>query len=184
MKEKPTEILMKEHDLIRKVLDDCSFALEKMEDGEKPPKEFFEKAVEFARTFSDKHHRFKEEFLMFTVLAQKKNGIIDAEIDALRYQHDRSRNLIAAISQSIGRYADGQDPQATIIVENMAAYISLLRRHMQREDHVFYPLVEKELSASEEQDLMDEFQKEETKTGGKAAFENAQKLEAEMGSIV
>jgi len=184
MKQKPTEILMKEHDLIRRVLDNCSVAVEKMENGEKPPKEFFEKAVEFAHTFSDRHHHFKEEYLMFVRLAQKKNGAIDAEIDALRYQHDRSRNLIAEISQSISRYAEGQDPQATIILEDMAAYISLLRRHMQREDHVFYPMADKELSASEQQDLLGEFQKEDAKTNGKAVLETAQRLETEMGAIL
>ena len=64
------EILRGEHALIRQYLDNLSFAAEKIERGERPPKEFFEKTVEFARTFVDKHHYFKEEHLMFTWLAQ------------------------------------------------------------------------------------------------------------------
>jgi hemerythrin-like domain-containing protein len=183
MKERPTEILMKEHDLIRRALDNFSVALEKMENGEKPPKEFFERAVEFAHSFSDKFHHFKEEYLMFARLAEKKSGAIDAQIDALRYQHDRGRDLIAEVSQSVGRYAEGRDAQATIILEDMAAYISLLRHHMQREDYVFYPMVDKELSAAEQQSLVDEFQKEDSKTNGKA-FKNAQKLVTEMGALL
>lgn len=80
----PVEILVEEHALIRQGLDNLSLAIEKLEEGEKPPAEFFEAAIRFARTFSDKFHHFKEEYLMFTRLAERNNGAIDAQIDALR----------------------------------------------------------------------------------------------------
>jgi hemerythrin-like domain-containing protein len=180
---KPTEILVSEHNLIRQALESCSLAVEKLESGEKPPMEFFEKAVEFARTFSDKFHHHKEEYLMFGRLAQRKNGQIDAQIDSLRYQHDRGRDLIAEITQSLTRYSEGQDPQATIILEDMAAYVSLLRHHIHREDYVFYPMVDKELTAADQKYLLDEFKKEASKDGGRI-FENSQKLVREMGALL
>ncbi|MBI4833025.1 MAG: hemerythrin domain-containing protein [Candidatus Lindowbacteria bacterium] len=180
---KPTEILREEHNLIRQALDNFEMAVEKLENGEKPAKEFFEKAIEFARLFSDKFHHYKEEYLMFGRLAQKKNGALDAQIDALRYQHDRGRDLVAEISQSLPRYAQGQDPQATIIMEDLAAYISLLRHHIHREDHVFYPMVDKELSASDQKYLLDEFKKEAKKDGGNITS-TSERLVSEMGALL
>jgi hemerythrin-like domain-containing protein len=71
---KALKILRDEHALIRQYLDNLALASEKLERGERPPKEFFEKAVDFSRQFVDKHHHFKEEHIIFTWLAQRKKG--------------------------------------------------------------------------------------------------------------
>ena len=51
---KPLETLTNEHGLIRQFLDNLALAAEKIEDGLYPPREFFDKGVEFARVFADK----------------------------------------------------------------------------------------------------------------------------------
>ncbi|GAB4330507.1 MAG: hypothetical protein Kow0099_01100 [Candidatus Abyssubacteria bacterium] len=179
---KPTEILAGEHSLIRQALDNFSLAVEKLETGERPPERFFEGAVEFARMFADKYHHFKEEYLMFGMLAQKKSGDLDSQIDSLKHQHERSRNLVTEIANSIAGYARGDEVHATMLIENLAAYTSLLRHHIHREDHVFYPMVEKELSKAEQEALMKEFKKEEEKQ--RKTFEESKKLVREMGSLL
>ncbi|MBW1827698.1 MAG: hypothetical protein JRI78_12165 [Deltaproteobacteria bacterium] len=55
-------------------------ARDKLEKGKRPPKAFFQKAVEFFKTFVDKFHHFKEEYLMFGLLSQKKDGAHDGGI--------------------------------------------------------------------------------------------------------
>ncbi|RJP68028.1 MAG: hypothetical protein C4532_13395 [Candidatus Abyssobacteria bacterium SURF_17] len=180
---KPTEMLTKEHGLIRQALDNMHLAVEKLETGEKPPRQFFDKAVEFSRAFSDKFHHFKEEYLMFARLAQKKKGALDAQIDALRYQHERGRGIVNEIANSIDAYAKGEDAKTLILMENLAAYVALLRHHIHREDHIFYPMVDKELSKDDQKYLLDEFKKKESEDGGKA-FANSQKLVQEMGSLL
>ena len=42
------EILKKEHVLIRHALDIFTFVREELETGERPPREFFKKAIEFS----------------------------------------------------------------------------------------------------------------------------------------
>jgi hemerythrin-like domain-containing protein len=180
---KPTEILAGEHSLIRQALDNFSLSVVKLETGERPSKEFFEGAVQFARVFADKYHHFKEEYLMFGLLAQKKNGELDSQIDSLKHQHERSRNLVSAMANSIDGYVRGDDAHATLLLENMAAYTSLLRHHIHREDHVFYPMVDKELSQAEQKSLLNEFKKEEQKQGGKT-FKECEKLVKKMGSLL
>ena len=67
-----TEMLVNEHGLIRRFLEELALADEKLENGVKPPRDFYEKAVQFARTFADRFHHIKEEYVMFVRLAQKK----------------------------------------------------------------------------------------------------------------
>lgn len=180
---KPTELLVSEHNLIRQALDSMHLAAEKIETGEKPPKEFFEKAIEFTRTFSDKFHHYKEEYLMFGKLAEKRHGELDAQIDALRYQHDRGRDLISEISNALEGYAQGEDARTIVLLENLSAYVSMLRHHIHKEDHVFYPLVDEILSEDDQQYLTEEFRSESEKTGGNT-LEDSKKLLMEMGPLL
>jgi hemerythrin-like domain-containing protein len=179
------EILVNEHVLIKKFLDNLSIASVKLQTGERPPKEFFEKAVEFARNYADKFHHIKEEYSMFARLSQKKgDDELAGQIDALRYQHERGRSFIKEISNSLDGYSGGNDISATTILENMAAYVSLLSHHIHREDYIFFPMVKKELSENELRSLLELFEKEDQKAGGKS-FENGhKKLVREMAKLL
>ena len=146
---RPLDVLRNEHGLIRQFLDNLDLAVEKMESDELPPREFFEDALRFARTFADEFHHIKEEHVMFVRLAQKHNGAIDGQIDALRHQHERARNYLSALSDALDGYAAKQPIQISQVLENVAAYVSLLRNHIHKEDHVFYPLVAEVLSPEE-----------------------------------
>ena len=54
------EILVNEHRLIRRYLDNAAVAIEFMAENKLPPKEFFEIGLEFSKVFSDKYHHIKE----------------------------------------------------------------------------------------------------------------------------
>lgn len=134
----PLEILADEHRLIRQALDSFHLATQKMEEGINPPVEFFEKAVGFARTFVDKRHHFKEEYLMFGRLAERHQGELDAEIEALRHQHDSGREYVSEMANALDGYSKGRDAEVIVMLENLAPFPSMLRRHIHREDRVFY----------------------------------------------
>jgi len=180
---RPLETLRNEHGLIRQFLDSLALAVTALENEERPPKEFFEMAVLFARTFADTFHHIKEEHVMFVRLAQKNNGAIDAQIEALRHQHDRGRNYISAIAEALDGYAAEKPIQTSEIIENTAAYISLLRNHIHKEDHVFFPMAQEELSDEEQDDLEREFEKTRQKAG-EDTFETSHKLVVDMGSML
>ena len=162
---RPMEVLRNEHGLIRQYLDNLALAVEKLESEERPPREFFEKAVQFARDFPDGVHHFKEELVLFVRLAQKHGGEIDGQIDALRQQHERARNHIAAIDAAIGGYAEGKPIATSELIENVAAYVALLRNHIHLEDHVFFPMAQEKISAAEEEQLHVEFERARQKAG-------------------
>ena len=179
----PMETLTNEHGLIRQYIDNLSVAADKIENGQRPSGAFFEKALDFAHSFADSYHHFKEEHVLFVQLAQKQQGEIDAQLDALRYQHERGRELVTAMSNSLEGYV-ARDPMKTAdLLENMAAYAALLRHHIHIEDHVFYPLAKKTLSEDELASIGNEFEKQRDKHGSNA-FEHSHKQVVDMGSIL
>ncbi len=181
---KATQILGKEHALILQALEQLKAARAKLEQKEHPPVVFFQKAVLFSQNFADRFHHFKEEFLMFGLLAHKKEGKLDADIGALRYQHERCRLAIDTVNRALKGYARGDEMAATTLLENVAAYISLLTRHIYIEDHIFFPMIETILSPEEQQSLSLQFQNEEERIGKKDGFLPSKQLLAEMTCLL
>lgn len=183
-KQAATHILIREHGLILQMLAQLSHAEKKLQKNEQPPAAFFKKAVLFSQNFADRFHHFKEEFLMFGLLSHKKKGALDAEIGALRYQHERCRSAIQSIDEALTGYAKGDEMAITTVLENLSGYISLLTRHIYMEDHVFFPMIEKMLSREEQQTLLTQFQNEEQRIGEKDGFSPSKRLLEEMTELL
>ena len=181
---KVIEILMREHGLIFRALEILSQARKKIEKDQRPPRAFFDTALVFLREFADQFHHFKEEYLMFGLLALKKGDAFDGPIGGLRFQHERCRACVDGISNSLDGYADGDDIATTTLLENLASYISLLRRHIYEEDHTFFKMAEKELSKEEEDILLMQFKKEDEKMGDQPFFEQNRQRVDEMEALL
>ncbi len=181
------DTLRAEHGLIRQYLDNLAAALGKMERQEPVPTVFFEHAVLFAREFVDKYHHFKEELQMFTLLAQKHGGELDVDIEGLRNQHENGRNHIAEIDFAKEGYGQGQEVATTTLIEHLASYISMLRQHIHREDHRFYPLAREAFTDDEMAHLAAEYERANEKAGddffGKSQ-DRVLKMEALLGGEV
>jgi hemerythrin-like domain-containing protein len=158
---KITQELVNEHVHILRGLDFLRIARDKIEKNQLPPKSFFKKTILFFRNYADQYHHYKEEFLMFGFLAQKKGGLLDLEIGSLRHQHEAGRECITRIEKSINGYAMKNEIAITGLLQNLSSFISILSRHIYREDNLFFPMVEKELSLNEKTTLLEQFKVEE-----------------------
>jgi hemerythrin-like domain-containing protein len=181
---KSTEILIIEHKLILQALSHLFAAKERMEKDERPPAEFFRMAIGFFQNFADAYHHFKEEYLMFGLLARKKKGELDREIGMLRYEHDRCRNYIAEMENSLDGYGDNDEIATVTLLENLSPYISLLKRHIHKEDNIFFLMVDGELSEEEDQLLVERFNHEVEKMQGTDFMGQNVELVREMAEIV
>jgi hemerythrin-like domain-containing protein len=179
----PLETLTNEHGLIRQFLDNMTMAANKIEQGQRPSEAFFEKAIDFARSFADTFHHFKEEQVLFVRLAEKRKGDIDAQLETLRFQHERGRELINGMGEAMAGYV-ARDPMKTAdLLEKMAAYAALLRHHIHIEDHIFYPMARKALTAEEMEQVGQQYTAQRDKHGADT-FERSHKLVVDMGSII
>lgn len=179
----PIEILVEEHNLILRGLDLLTTAAEKIVRNQNPPREFFEKAMRFTLDFTNKFHHYKEEIVMFGLLAEKKEGEIDAELERLRSQHAALHDYMNQISQSLDAYGKNIDAEVRRLHRALSEYIETLRRHIHAENKIFYPLVVKTLSEDEMKWLMGEFDKFAAKEGRDATREYAGLID-EMAKLV
>lgn len=179
----PIDTLRQEHVLISRFIDTLAMAVARLEEDRHPPPEFFSQSVLFASEFADTFHHRKEELVMFRQLAQKKSGAIDGRIEALRYQHDQGRNLVAGIRDSINGYAEGDPTAIATVRENGAAYVSLLRHHIHTEDHIFFPMAQAEMTEDEFDALALEFERERERLGP-GTFKRFHKTVVHLGAML
>ncbi len=179
----PLETLKNEHGLIRQYLNDLEQAALTMKNGGRVPREFFDKALIFARNFADDYHHIKEEHMLFVRVAQKQQGKYDGQIEALRHQHETGRNHIAAIGAALDGYAAGNPVKADEILRNLLDYVPLLRDHIHTENHLFFPMAQEQLTEDELAQLQVEFDRAREKAGSEV-FETYQKIVTDMGSIL
>ena len=180
---KAIETLVEEHRLISDGLELLTTAAEKIVRGQNPPREFFEKAVAFTRNFTNEFHHYKEEIVMFGLLAQKHEGAIDAEIERLRSQHEALHNYMNEISSALDAYSQGSDSETRRLHRNLSDYIQTLRGHIAAENRIFYPMVAKALTDGEKNQLEAEFDKYAAKAGP-GIEKQYRNLVAEMGELV
>jgi len=179
-----TQALEDEHVLILKGLDLLRIARNKIERNQHPPKSFFEKAVSFFRNYADKYHHYKEEFLMFGFLAQKKEGQLDLEIGSLRHQHETGRRFLIKLEKSINGYGLKNEIAITSLLENLTSFISILSRHIYREDNLFFPMVEQELSTDQKTTLLEQFKLEEEALKKRNPLPNILKILEDMEKLI
>ena len=159
------DILLEEHVVILQHLETLGRAAEKIARGEGPPKAFFEEALEICRDFADRYHHYKEEHVMFGLLAQKHVGRIDGEVDRHRDQHEACRNLIQQIGESLEGYQQELDSSARTVFRGLSDYVRILRSHIRSENEIFFPMAAEALTEAEGEALLEEFQRYEAKVG-------------------
>lgn len=167
--------LKDDHKLIRRYLDNMLLAHDFLVDQKRVPESVFEKSLDFAKNFMNKYHHFREEYVLFLKLAERKGGSIDPQIVSLRDQHERSRELVSQIKESLKGYKQEDEVATSRLTENVGYYVSLERQHVNRENHVFYPMAAKEFGDDDWAEFDKEFEKIDEKKG-KDSFPNAVKL--------
>ena len=159
------DTLKEEHRLVRRFLDNIEVTLDLMDRGGEVPEQFFDLLIDFSKTFMDKYHHFKEEYIIFLKLAEKKGGEIDPQIVSLRDQHERGRYLVRNIKQSVAGYLRKDEIARAEILEHLGHFHLLQKQHLNRENHVFIPMARESFNSSELKEFEEEFEKEKNRLG-------------------
>jgi|SaaInl7_200m_RNA_FD_contig_21_476622_length_737_multi_14_in_0_out_0_1 hemerythrin-like domain-containing protein len=157
--------LKNDHKLVRRYLDNLTLSYDFLVEGEKVPSSVFKNSLEFTNKFLNKYHHQREEYILFVELAAKKKGSIDPEIVALRDQHERGRNLISQIKDAMRGYEKDDKDATRQLTQNIDFYVSLMREHIHKEDHEFFPMVDQEFSADDLKEIEAEYKKFDKKMG-------------------
>lgn len=182
-----TQNLMDEHRVIERMLKILNVACEKLEIGEKVSPEVFAKAIDFVRTFADGCHHGKEEDTLFPMV--EKHGLPRdrGPTGVMMMEHEQGRKYIRGLAEAVEKYSKGDKAVERAILENARGYVSLLSRHIPKEDTILYPLADRMLGPDEQRELLEKFEKIEMEKIGPGKHEYylhmIKELENELGIV-
>ncbi len=127
--------------------------------------------IGFLKEFADKCHHGKEEGLLFPALAAADVQQAGAPLAGLLREHEEGREWISAMSAAI-------DPvlNPAAFIRAAQGYTELLRSHIEKENHVLFPMAERLLSPDRLESLYEAFEEHESKVIGQGRHEELHAL--------
>ena len=163
-----TDILMDEHRVIERVLNSLERSAVRLERGEPVRPGFFVDAADFVKGFADGCHHKKEEGVLFTALvdAGLPKGV--GPVAVMLSEHDEGRAFTRNMRAAAERLGAGDAGARAAVVSNALGYVQLLRQHIEKEDHVLFPMADEMIPAAQHAALtgrFDTIEHEETGAG-------------------
>lgn len=168
----PLKILYEEHRIIQKAI----ILLKKMQKSIHEIKaEFFEKVIDFFRSYADKCHHGKEEDILFAKLKGKNMRQEEKELlEELLEEHKKARIFISHFASSKDK---GDKREILLLLQKI---ISLYEKHIEKENLQFFPSCLQYFSQQEKEQLLEKFQEFDQKL----LHENYQKKIEEMQKLI
>lgn len=148
----PTRQLTKEHDLTLKVANAADAAAAQLLSDEKATKQRLIDMHDFFVNFVDACHHEKEEQYYFPVALIAEPGL-ESLIATLKLHHEIGKALLSGVERSITLWDDSPKLSRLEAADNLAAYATLLRRHIDIESTQLMNKVEATISP-EQQDVI------------------------------
>lgn len=152
-----THLLREEHEVITRVINALEEAAGVVERGGDISPQFFLDAAQFVRGFADGCHHKKEENVFFPALVAHGMAVEGGPIGVMLAEHDQGRRTIRALVAAAERWAQGDLSARTEVAQQARAYAALLRQHIEKENHVLFPLAEDILPPETQAHLVERF---------------------------
>jgi len=181
----PTDVLVREHRVILQVLACLEKMMERYRNEGKVPVEDVRAATDFFRNYADRCHHGKEESHLFPAMELKGFSPQFGPTGVMRHEHELGRGYIKAMAAALEQYEAGDESAANRLYANAAAYISLLRQHIEKEDHCLFPMANQALGGEDQAKLAEIFKQVDEEEIGLEAIggycELAERLAARYG---
>ena len=168
---KPTEILSSEHRVIEQVLDCLDKIIAAAQHSHKLDGESATDAINFFRTFADQCHHGKEEAHLFPALESKGFARDSGPTGVMLAEHTQGRNYIRQMHAAVAAAAQGDSAAVRQFAEAGQRYSTLLRQHIQKEDHCLFSMANQALSAADQAVLLEKFEAVEASDMGTGTHE-------------
>jgi len=154
---KATDILMEEHRVIERVLASLETAANRLSAGQAIPMDFFLKAADFIKNFADGCHHKKEEGILFVALAANGMPQDAGPVGVMLAEHEEGRRFTRAMREGAQRVQGGDAAALSQVIQNALGYVALLRQHIQKEDHILFPMADQVIPIGQHQQIMADF---------------------------
>jgi hemerythrin-like domain-containing protein len=178
----PTEVLKHEHKVIDLVLGAAEREAKATARQRRAEGDRVEKMLDFFVNFADRCHHAKEEKLLFARMRERGMSAQSGPLAVMLAEHEESRRRLGAVRGSLTQAAAGEAAAVASVSENLAAYVRLLRAHVEKEDGVLYPMADGMLSAEDQVELAEAFEKVEQEETGEGVHEKYHHLAHELAA--
>jgi hemerythrin-like domain-containing protein len=168
----PTEDLMREHGVLRRILLVYEEAIRKLSTGDAAVLDVIAGAANIVHRFVEGYHEKLEEEFVFPKLEQA-GKLLDLT-QVLRVQHAAGRKVTDAIREST-KQKSASAAQRQALTANLASFIRMYAPHAAWEDTELFPVFRQLYSAAELDRLGDRFEDQEHKLLGGGGFEGSLK---------
>ncbi|MFH1262280.1 MAG: hemerythrin domain-containing protein [Pseudomonadota bacterium] len=165
----PIQVLMDEHRKIEKILSSLDrFAGEIQKNPKLDGRGDLARFVEIIAEYADRTHHGKEEEILFEEMAKAGFPRESGPLAVMLAEHDDGRRQVGILRQMLQTPGIWNAGERDTILLAAATYTALLRQHIQKEDHVLYPMAQARLNAetwSGIESRFTAFEKNEKETG-------------------
>jgi hemerythrin-like domain-containing protein len=136
---RPTELLMREHRLIERMVVVLADTLQTTHDIEKTDVEIIIAGVEFFEGYADRTHHGKEEDILFEELSNKRLSDADARtMQELMQEHIWTRQVVGRLASANTRYARGDEGALHTMLYEMGRLVPFYPTHIEKEEQHFF----------------------------------------------
>jgi hemerythrin-like domain-containing protein len=165
----PTEDLMREHGLLKRVLLVYDEAIRRIDAKQDLPPETVKDGAAIIRTFIEDYHEKLEEDHLFPRF--EKSGQLADLTRVLRAQHQAGRRVTEQISQLATLQTLKAPQSAAKLRDLLHQFNRMYQPHEAREDTILFPALRKVVSKHEFGALGEDFEKKEQQMFGEDGFE-------------
>lgn len=162
---KATEELEHEHRIIQQVVGGMAIIIEKLESGKEIDPAVLTDLSEFMQTFGDKCHHGKEEDYLFKLLEKKGVPVSGCPLAVLLHEHEKGRGLLADLKLASETYIRAPQAGKEALIGTLRRLIELYPAHIWKEDYLLFPMTNKLLSESDQEELRAQFEQHDSEIG-------------------
>jgi hemerythrin-like domain-containing protein len=146
---KSLENLMAEHRLIVRVLAALDALVQQLQANAPAARQDLAQFATFFRQFADKCHHGKEEDRLFVKLNEHGFPREYGPVGVMLAEHVAGRAHVRALAE-VGQGSGPLTPaEIQAVIEHGGEFVPLLLLHIQKEDHILYPMAQQAIPAEE-----------------------------------
>lgn len=178
----PIEVLMNEHRLIESVLDSLEAYVDRLSPNSSLETADLGRFAQFIRAFADTCHHGKEENILFETMVENGMPRESGPIAVMLHEHEEGRQLVRTLTEFAARSTEPgwSDADRQRIRQAARSYAELLRRHIQKEDGILYPMAVSRLDPATMADIARRFDAFEAEKTGPGEHEKLHLLAEEL----
>jgi hemerythrin-like domain-containing protein len=180
---KPTQELSHEHQAIKVMLRIMESACHKIEAGTEVAPDHLDRVVEFVQVFADKCHHGKEEDRLFPAMAEAGVPVQGGPIGVMLLEHAKGREFVRAMKAALPGFRTKDKAAVGQVIAAARGYTALLGPHIDKEDHILYPMADRLLTEAKQKELEREFARIEEEIVGRGVHEKFHALLEELSGL-